>query len=462
MIWVKRKVGIGEGRRRMIKINIIDNYYEYVEKNPNKLCIIYGGGQVTRDNYNLLGRIDYICDRNASNMQRMGQIDVLLPEQLKELRKPLIILICVQNKNAQEEICKQLDDLGIEAEVFCVFRNDAFKWFMPANTSNKHQYKEKLNIRLVYKNDGWILGKFAGKLYEELNNLGQDVSVDSQPDLEADVNHYISYIRLNKYIHSYEGVSTTMITHIDTAYKARLIGFQADNGTTGICMSKSTMNQLVSWGIAREKLCYVNPAHDGLIKPKKIVLGITNRCYGKEDFRKRDELLYEVCKQIEPEFFELKIMGAGWEKIVNGLRKLGFEVTYYPDFNLNIYYQLMLSLDYWLYYGFDEGAMGYLDAMAAGIGTIVTPQGYHLDTRVKPTFLCSTVKDFEYTLKKIQSERQERIFAVKDWTWESYAKKHLEIWKYLTKTSSLKEIYKNQSIYEDGIFSMLIENNAVE
>ena len=101
-------------------------------------------------------------------------------------------------------------------------------------------------------------------------------------------------------------------------------------------------------------------------------------------------MILEVCRHLEARFFKLKIMGAGWGEIVSQLEQLGFEVEYYAEFNREIYKTLMTSLDYWIYYGFDEGAMGYLDALAAGVKTICTPQGYHLDTRCGLTYPCNT------------------------------------------------------------------------
>ena len=125
-----------------------------------------------------------------------------------------------------------------------------------------------------------------------------------------------------------------------------------------------------------------------------------------------------------------------------------------------IYKKLMPSLDYWLYYGFDEGAMGFLDALAAGVKTIATPQGYHLDAKGGLTHPCSTIEDFIRVLKRIQEEKKEIADTVKDWTWQNYARKHLEIWHYLTHTKPLKDLYAHQSEYTDGIFSLLMSNTS--
>ena len=445
----------------MININYETNYYDHIRAHLDVPIVIYGAGDVARKNYKELGRIDFFCDKRAREICNIDGIRCITQRELENLNDKLIILICVEEKKIFHEICQELSKLEIIADVFYLFDNPAFAFFKYDSERPKEDIKEKLRIRLIYREDGWIFGKFAGKLKEELEKLGQDVSIDKEPDEFADVNHYIYYGYLTKFVSQKNYVSTTMVTHVDMALKAELIKFQADHGTLGICMAEETMNKLTSWGIKRDKLCYVNPAQDGVIKPRKIVLGITNRCYGNQDLRKRDSLIFEACKELNPELFLIKIMGSGWAEIVCQLRKLGFEVMYYDEFDRETYLDLMPSLDYWIYYGFDEGAMGYLDAMAAGVKTIVTPQGYHLDTKIKPTYLCSTIGDFTNTLLSIQREKEEIIASVSDWTWENYAKKHLEIWQYLTNSRPLQEIYRHQSEYSDGIFSVLLEDNTV-
>lgn len=444
----------------MININLTDDYYEFVRGHKGKK-VLYGAGNVAKTNYKLVGDIDYFCDKKATSIKNIDGIKCISLEELENLNERLIILVCIENEEVFNRVCQDLSKLDITADVFWLLDNPAFDFFQYSSERPRSAFREKLRIRLIYKDDGWILGKFAEKLREELEKLGQDVSIDKEPDESADVNHYIFYGYLTQYICQKNYVSTTMVTHVDMALKAELIKFQADHGTLGICMSEDTMNKLASWGIKRDKLCYVNPAQDGVIKPRKIVLGITNRCYGSKDLRKRDSLIFEACKELNPELFLIKIMGSGWAEIVCQLRKLGFEVMYYDEFDRVTYLDLIPSLDYWIYYGFDEGAMGYLDAMAAGVKTIVTPQGYHLDTKIKPTYLCSTIGDFTNTLLSIQREKEEIIASVSDWTWENYAKKHLEIWQYLTNSRPLQEVYRHQNEYKDGIFSVLLEDNTI-
>lgn len=232
------------------------------------------------------------------------------------------------------------------------------------------------------------------------------------------------------------------------------IKHQLKNVKMGICMSKETMNTLTAYGVPREKLCYINPAQDGVIKPKKYVLGIMHRTY--EDHRKNEKALIDICKDLDTDYFVFKIMGAGWNNIVDTLITMGFEVEYYNEFNYEIYTKLIPSLDYYLFWGFDEGSMGYLDALRAGIETIVTPQGFHLDVKDGITYPCRTIVDFKEILLMLQEKRQKIVQSVDSLTWKNYVNKHLEVWNYLLGNED--GIYKNQHMYEDGIFSVLRMN----
>lgn len=442
----------------MIRINVEDNYFEYVKNNPNNTIVVYGAGVTARSNYKSLGRIDFFCDQRAKSLETIGNLPCLLPEELEDIHNKLTILISIEERSVVDEVCLELNNLQIDAEVFLYHENSAFAVFDTSCYSHICNPKDKLKICIVYANEGWIFGKFATKLRDELIKMGHEAYIAEQGDPTADINHYIPYVRLQKFCINSGTIRTTMIPHIDCSLKLDLVKYQAQHDILGICMSADTMNTLASWGVPRNKICYVNPAQDGEIKPRKIVLGITNRCYHRHDLRKRDDLILKVCEHLDADFFKLKIMGAGWNEIIGQIKSMGFEIEYYADFDREIYKELMPSLDYWIYYGFDEGAMGYLDAMAAGVRTIATPQGFHLDTKYRVTFPCSTIDDFIKVLLQIQNDKKEIIDSVKDWTWDNYAKKHLEIWHYLTQTKPLKELYACQSEYMDGIFSMLISD----
>lgn len=458
-----------------MKLNVNDDYFDYVKKNPECKIVVYGAGNEARKRCRQIGHIDYFCDQRAKSIGMINKTPCLLPEELKLLEERLIVLICIKEKKLVNEICVQLEKILNDAEIFSFFENPSFediynKMSCPESMKarfDKGKYKycfnerESLKIRIVYKSDGWILGKFAENLEKELLKLGQMVDIAPCEDLKADINHFIIYENLSIIDKRADSVRTTMITHVNCLKMLEQIKYQAENNVVGICMSSDTLRNLSAFGVPRDKLCYVNPAHDAQIRPKKIVLGITNRRYDTYDMRKREDLILQVCKQLNPLFFKLKIMGSGWDETVNQLKNLGYEVDYYDEFNKELYIRLMSSLDYWIFSGFDEGGMGYLDALAAGVKTIVTPQGFHLDAKEGLTYPCSTIDDFIRTLEKFQQEKKKIIDTVKEWTWENYAKKHLEIWQYLTRSKSLKDLYAHQGEYMDGIFSLLVSDISV-
>ncbi|MDD5584648.1 MAG: hypothetical protein PHV55_06310 [Candidatus Omnitrophica bacterium] len=285
-----------------------------------------------------------------------------------------------------------------------------------------------MRIRIVCCEDinAWILGKFARRLRENLIPLGVEADIRKIPDPRADINHHIIYL-------GYDGKKTStdtiMITHVDTEQKLYMLKNQLLNAEMGICMSSDTVKKLVGSGVPGEKLCYVNPAHDGVIKPRKIVVGITSKV--QSSGCKREFLLTQLADRISPSDFKFKIMGSGWESSINALRQKGIEVDYYARFDYSKYCEIIPCLDYYLYFGQDEGSMGFVDALAAGIPTIVTPQGFHLDAPGGITYAFNEIEELEKIFLKIIEEKKNLARAVSSWTWHEYARKHLLIWKYL-------------------------------
>jgi hypothetical protein len=166
-----------------------------------------------------------------------------------------------------------------------------------------------------------------------------------------------------------------------------------------------------------------------------------------------------LSEYISPQLFHFKIMGSGWERVIKVLRNKGFQVDYQSEFVYNEYTKLIPSLDFYFYMGQDEGSMGYIDALAAGVKTIVTPQGFHLDAAQGITYPFNTLHELVAVFNSLSQEKKQLIDSVSHWTWRHYAIKHLEIWNYLI---DLKE-GNTISIYKDGLNSLLSkEGQSVE
>ena len=283
-----------------------------------------------------------------------------------------------------------------------------------------------MKIRIVCYEDPntWICGKIARRLAENLVKLGHSCVIDWTPDDTADINHHVIYVN---YQGSTRGVHTLMVTHIDDALKLRRLQAGLETAKAAICASAGSVERLSSLGVAPGLLDHVNLAHDGNFRPRRIVVGLTTRLY--PDGRKREADLVRLCQQISPDDFAFKIMGFGWAVIVADLRDRGFEVEYHEEFDYEKYLGLMGTLDYFLYLSADEGSMGFIDALAAGVRTIVQPQGFHLDAPGGITHPFTTFGELAQVFAGLAAEKHQRQDAVAAWTWENYARQHLAIWE---------------------------------
>lgn len=290
----------------------------------------------------------------------------------------------------------------------------------------------KISVILNRANRSWILQKMAENLCESLVSAGHIALISEYPDNSADIIHHMSWAFSNIKVAQ---PSTMLITHLDDFHKVRQVKEMLTSSVSvGVCMSSHTMRYLISQGAPEDKLFYISPAHDALLMPRRIVIGITTRLY--PDGRKRESLLKGLAERISLSAFEFHIFGEGWDAIVPVLEKAGAKVSYFresDDYRKD--YEIMLSeipkFDYYLYLGLDEGSLGTLDALCAGVPTIVTPQGFHVDLPSGITHPVVTESDLVSVFSEIQSGPRSRRLAVSDLTWERYAEKHIVLWQSL-------------------------------
>lgn len=435
----------------MVKImNHNDNYYKIQKKTKFK-TILYGAGTWGKRVLPYLKDVAYICDKRADDIIELRGISVISITELHQQNDSFLIVVCVKSEEARNEIIEELKKSNMDAMIFDFFENEAFDYYEEKNPYINIHRKKIQYVNIICEDQGWILKKFALKMCSELEKQGYRCTIDNCVNLEADINHHVTYSSCNAVAALNE---TFMITHIDSYSKIEKLKYNLKNAMMGICMSRETMEKLTAYGIPREKLCYINPAQDGVIEPKKYILGITSKTH--VDHRKNESALIDICKAIDPMYFSFKIMGSGWEDIVKEVKAMGFEIDYFNEFDYDQYTKLIPSLDYYLFWGFDEGSMGYLDALRAGIGTIVTPQGYHLDVKDGIKYACRTIPDFVDVLLELQNSRKKIVQSVESWTWRNFTDKHMEVWNYLL--GNEENIYQNQHIYEDGIFSVMRYN----
>lgn len=301
-----------------------------------------------------------------------------------------------------------------------------------------------MRVHIVCYEDvhAWILGKFALKLQENLTALGVRTDISKRSDRTADVNHHIIYFDYDATVSS---LDTVMVTHIDFHWKLARLAVQLQSAEMGVCTSRETMENLAAQGLPRERLCFVNPAHDFAVAPRPLKLGITSKVQASGC--KRENLLVEALEALGPSGptdFCLEIMGAGWDAQVERLRAIGYAVAWRPAFNRPEYLKLIPTLDYYLYVGMDEGSMGTLDALAAGVPTIVTPQGFHLDVPGGIDHPFVTAAELTWVLRGIAEKRraqvEARVHSVASLTWRNYAKNHLLMWEFCLRRRQGKSV----------------------
>jgi hypothetical protein len=291
-----------------------------------------------------------------------------------------------------------------------------------------------INVVLSKQLHGWIIEKTAIKLCQALQDQKIDVSLQATPSALADVNHFMLYH--SHLVDPVLGTLNTMaVTHVDDAIKVQMIRkLLADGVRAAICMSSMTVEELVREGVDRNSLTYALPAHDGGIHPGRLVIGITSANYS--DGRKRDWLLKRLAEEMSLADFEFQIFGSGWDEIASRLKSAGAAVyVKSPTEDYSADYSAIKAalpgFDYYFYPGLDEGSLGTLDALSAGIKTIVTTQGFHLDIPYGITHGFWDYDELRDIFESIKQERRRRIESVQQLTWSRFALRHLEIWSSL-------------------------------
>ncbi len=269
-------------------------------------------------------------------------------------------------------------------------------------------------------NDG-ILTKFAARLDTQLRSLGVDSRIEATPSPDADVNHHINYLPYH-HENSPRSINTLMVTHIWEGFKLDTLNHGLLTADMGVCMSRDTRDTLIRWGLPEKKLVSILPAHDGRPRRRRVVAIPTN-VY--PDGCKRAEMFADLARTLDYGEWVFRIMGSGWEGILAPLVAEGLQVDYFDAFDAARHHEILETADYALYLGMDEGSMGLLDAVNAGVRVIGTPQGFHFEMGLDYEF--TTQEQLNDCFRKLSQNR------VKDWTWAKHSRQHLDLWERLSR-----------------------------
>ena len=295
----------------------------------------------------------------------------------------------------------------------------------------------KVSVVIRKSWDGWVLRKIGLKLVENLTQLGIEAEYVTAPNPESDINHFLHFSFAEKVPGS---ITTTMITHVDDAIKARrLKDVLSKEVNGGICMSKYHLEELIDFGISPTKLSYVLPALDNT-KVRKIHFTIHGNRY--RDGRKNEGYIKQLAESIDLTFSEFSFYGTGWEEIAEILSKIGVDVTLHTpteDFSQD-YLRMNNALkvaDYYVNMGWDEGSLGSLDAYVNRTRMIISAQGYHLHIFDEGTKYFNDYQEFQAIFHSISVDYTEKQAIADNMSWQLYAKRHHIIWDSLLKGGGL-------------------------
>lgn len=288
----------------------------------------------------------------------------------------------------------------------------------------------RIGLVLAPQNSAWVIGKMAHRLCDALVQLGHEARVSADPDPHADVNHWMSFAFADG---CDETLNTMFVTHADDPFKVRLIrDLVARRIQLALCMSPHAVEELADLGVPRERLWFVLPAIDEPVPPRRVRIGVTTRVY--DDGRKREAFLVRLARELRLDAFHFDIFGGGWEAVVAELEGAGATVSYDPGTEdwQGDYARIRTaipSFDYYLYLGMDEGSLGTLDALSAGVKTIVTAQGFHLDL---PGGIDHPFTDYDGLrdiFRRLDAKAADQRQRLAQWTWKTYASEHVGVWE---------------------------------
>jgi hypothetical protein len=283
-----------------------------------------------------------------------------------------------------------------------------------------------VNYEARYQTD-WIFTRICERLANELELAGVEVEVSSSPMTGFDVVHHIPYHAVRPIDRT---LNTSYITHVDSTPKWWLLKWQLQLGVHGICMSSTTARSLNNKFNGRF-FHFVTPPASRYVAPRRTKIGVFFNRY--RDGRKRDVELLEFAKTIGPETITLVIMGSGWEDFAFLLESLGVTLEFYKKFEASQYEDLLVEVDYVLYFGFDEGAISISDALACGTKVVVTPQGFHRDYKSPLVSFASNGYEAAIIIMGDRNARASSMELMRILDWPHYSRAHISIWRKLIK-----------------------------
>lgn len=281
----------------------------------------------------------------------------------------------------------------------------------------------------VFSND-WIVGKIANDIKNEAERLGYTCRCGTTEEYNnEDICYHMSYhlaVPIPQAKHN-----SVFVTHIDDAYKEKLVCDMKNRFDSYVCMSQEDAHYLIELGLDKTKVFgRTLPVRNTYLRP--ISIGIFSACY--PDDRKNEQWLIDYCKQNkESKLVNFVFIGKGWNRVCNELEALDCSYEWHnASRKLPYEYQFqqnkLACLDYYIYMGMDGGAMGSYDAYAQGVPLCITYDGFHKSIP-DIDFSFDDKQTFFDQLDKIVQKHSRRLSFFNDNSVEKYAEWILGVWQ---------------------------------
>lgn len=289
-----------------------------------------------------------------------------------------------------------------------------------------------MRVRIVLQEAarGWIIGKMADRVALHLERLGDSVEIANQPSADADVNHWMSAGEAWEVCDTQPRTrsrNTILVTHADDFLSIQTVReCLASFVDVAVCVSRARVDQLVRHGLAPRQLCAIVPAHDGMVRPRRTVVGVTGALH--PDPATAEPLLARLSREVDLSPFTLRIFGDGWQSVIPSLEQAGAVVEYAREADPARLLEAVPRFDYHLRVDAGGEDAGHLNALAAGVETIADPGDLPLYIPGGVTHPFRNFNDLRNIFAVIGRTRIQRASLVQDLTWEAYARHHRELW----------------------------------
>lgn len=322
---------------------------------------------------------------------------------------------------------------------------------------------ENSHVRVILDpgNKGWILEKIAFRLESQFKSQVLNADVGSKPLLNAKFNFWMQYtdVTLPSFARKGQSNCFALVTHVDDSFKLARIKLLLSLNVNLIFMSEAHANEIATLlNIDRQFDFSLIPSDfNSLSRPYRI--GMVSKCY--PDGRKNEKWLVDLAEEGILENCCFVVLGEGWGPTINQLRSLGVSCEEFSESRGNaILYSEIKSfydnLDLYVYFGFDEGALGSLDAYLFRKDLLVSNQGFHAHFDIDDDSKFSSFEEARSKINRKIQKYESWLESILPWTWDFYSKDLLRIFE--ENRSGITKVAPKGNLLSAN-FSLLISNH---